>query len=58
MTLARIMPINLAVLRWDEEHGDRDGWRQLRRRWDRTTPRVPSSTAQASPSSAPAAVWR
>jgi hypothetical protein len=45
MTLALIMPINLAVLRWDEEHGDRDGWRQLRRRWDRTTPRVPSSTA-------------
>ena len=25
MTLALNMPINLAVFRWDEEHGDRDG---------------------------------
>ena len=28
------MPINLAVFRWDEEHGDPARWRQLRRRWD------------------------
>ena len=35
MTLALNMPINIAVFRWDEEHGDPDRWRQLRRRWDR-----------------------
>lgn len=35
MTLALNMPINLAVFRWDEEHGDRERWRRLRRRWDR-----------------------
>jgi hypothetical protein len=35
MTLALIMPINVAVFRWDEERGDPDRWRQLRRRWDR-----------------------
>jgi hypothetical protein len=29
------MPINLAVFRWDEEHGDPARWRALRRRWDR-----------------------
>lgn len=34
MTLALNMPINLAVFRWDEEHGDPGRWRQLRRRWD------------------------
>ena len=35
MTLVLNMPINLAVLRWDEEHGDPERWRRLRRRWDR-----------------------
>ena len=35
MTLLLNMPINLAVFRWDEEHGDPERWRQLRRRWDR-----------------------
>ena len=35
VTLALNMPINLAVLRWDEELGDRSRWRRLRRRWDR-----------------------
>lgn len=35
ITLALNMPINVAVFRWDEEHGDPDRWRQLRRRWDR-----------------------
>jgi hypothetical protein len=34
MTLTLNMPINLAVFRWDEEHGDPGRWRQLRRRWD------------------------
>ncbi len=34
MTLTLNMPINLAVFRWDEEHGDPERWRQLRRRWD------------------------
>ena len=34
MTLALNMPINLAVFRWDEEHGNPEQWRQLRRRWD------------------------
>jgi hypothetical protein len=29
------MPINVRVLRWDEEHGDPDEWRRIRRRWDR-----------------------
>lgn len=35
MTLVLNMPINLAVFRWDEERGDPERWRQLRRRWDR-----------------------
>ena len=35
ITLLANMPINLRVLRWDEEHGDPDEWRRLRRRWDR-----------------------
>jgi hypothetical protein len=35
MTLVLNMPINLAVLRWDEENGDPEHWRRLRRRWDR-----------------------
>jgi hypothetical protein len=35
MTLTLNMPINLAVFRWDEEHGDPKRWRTLRRRWDR-----------------------
>ncbi len=34
LTLAGNMPINLAVLRW-QEPGDPQRWRQLRRRWDR-----------------------
>ncbi len=34
MTLVLNMPINLAVFRWDEEHGDPERWRELRRRWD------------------------
>jgi Domain of unknown function (DUF1772) len=35
MTLVLNMPINVAVFRWDEEHGDPERWRRLRRRWDR-----------------------
>jgi Domain of unknown function (DUF1772) len=35
ITLIGNMPINLRVFRWDEEHGDPDEWRRLRRRWDR-----------------------
>lgn len=34
ITLLGNMPINLRVLRWDEE-GDPGEWRRLRRRWDR-----------------------
>jgi len=35
ITLIANMPINLRVLRWDEEHGDPEEWRRIRRRWDR-----------------------
>ncbi len=35
MTLVLNMPINVAVFRWDEERGDPERWRRLRRRWDR-----------------------
>jgi hypothetical protein len=35
MTLALNMPINLVIFRWDEERGDPERWRRLRRRWDR-----------------------
>jgi len=35
ITLVGNMPINVRVLRWDEEGGDPDMWRRLRRRWDR-----------------------
>ena len=35
ITLLGNMPINLRVLRWDEERGDPGEWRRLRRRWDR-----------------------
>lgn len=35
ITLIGNMPINVRVLRWDEEHGDPDEWRRIRRRWDR-----------------------
>lgn len=35
MTLVLNMPINLAIFRWDEQNGEPDRWRQLRRRWDR-----------------------
>ncbi len=33
LTFAGNMPINVAVLRW-EEPGDPHRWRRLRRRWD------------------------
>jgi hypothetical protein len=57
MTLALIMPINLAVFGWDEEHGDPDRWRQLRRRWDRShTARVLLDSAGLALVSA-GAVW-
>jgi hypothetical protein len=50
MTLALNMPINLAVFGWDEEHGDPDRWRQLRRRWDRIhTARVLLGSARLRP---------
>lgn len=35
ITLIGNMPINVRVLRWDEEHGDPEEWRRIRRRWDR-----------------------
>lgn len=35
ITLIGNMPINLRVFRWDEQQGDPDQWRRLRRRWDR-----------------------
>jgi hypothetical protein len=35
ITLVGNMPINLRVFRWDEQDGDPDEWRALRRRWDR-----------------------
>lgn len=35
ITLIANMPLNLRVLRWDEEHGDPEDWRRIRRRWDR-----------------------
>ncbi len=35
ITLIGNMPINLRVFRWDEEHGDPQEWRRLRRRLDR-----------------------
>jgi len=35
ITLLGNMPINLKVFRWDEQRGDPDTWRRLRRRWDR-----------------------
>ena len=35
ITLIGNMPINVRVLRWDEDSGDPDEWRRLRRRWDR-----------------------
>jgi uncharacterized membrane protein YsdA (DUF1294 family) len=57
MTLALNMPINLAVFGWDEEHGDPDRWRLLRRRWDRIhTARVLLGSAGFALVSA-AAVW-
>jgi uncharacterized membrane protein len=34
ITLVLNMPINLAIFRWDEEQGDPERWRRLRRRWD------------------------
>jgi hypothetical protein len=35
ITLIGNMPINLRVFGWDEEHGNPERWRRLRRRWDR-----------------------
>lgn len=35
ITLVANMPINLRVLRWDDQDGDPDRWRCLRGRWDR-----------------------
>jgi hypothetical protein len=35
ITLVGNMPINLQVFRWDEQGGDPEEWRRLRRRWDR-----------------------
>jgi len=35
ITLVGNMPINVRVLRWDEERGDPGEWRRIRRRWDR-----------------------
>jgi Domain of unknown function (DUF1772) len=35
ITLIGNMPINLRVFGWDEQHGDPEQWRRLRRRWDR-----------------------
>jgi Domain of unknown function (DUF1772) len=35
ITLTANMPINLVIFRWDEEAGDPERWRRLRRRWDR-----------------------
>lgn len=35
ITLLGNMPINVRVFRWDEERGDPNEWRRLRRRWDR-----------------------
>ena len=57
IALALNMPTNLAVLRWDEEQGDPDRWRQLRRRWDRTTPRALRDSAGFAFFGA-AAVWQ
>jgi hypothetical protein len=40
------MPINLRVFRWDEERGDPEEWRRLRRRWDRLhSVRIPLDVA-------------
>jgi hypothetical protein len=35
ITLLGNMPINVRVLRWDEQDGDPEEWRRIRRRWDR-----------------------
>lgn len=35
VTLILNMPINVAIFRWDEENGNPERWRRLRRRWDR-----------------------
>lgn len=35
ITLAGNMPLNLKVFGWDEEEGDPEEWRRIRRRWDR-----------------------
>ena len=46
ITLIGNMPINLRVFRWDENQGDPELWRALRRRWDRLhTARVMLDTA-------------
>lgn len=51
ITLIGNMPIHVRVLRWDEEHGDPDEWRRIRRRWDRLHGVRTCSTAPGSPSS-------
>ncbi len=35
ITLVGNMPINVRVLRWDEQRGDPQEWQRIRRRWDR-----------------------
>ena len=46
ITLIGNMPINLRVFRWDEERGDPEEWRRLRRRWDRLhSTRIPLDVA-------------
>lgn len=46
ITLIGNMPLNLRVFRWDEEAGDPDEWRRIRRRWDRLhTVRISLDTA-------------
>lgn len=46
ITLAGNMPINLRVFGWNEQHGDPQEWRRLRRRWDRLhTARIALDTA-------------
>lgn len=58
ITLVLNMPINVAVFRWDEEHGDPGRWRQLRQRWDRIhTARVLLDTTGFALIAA-AVVWR
>ncbi len=46
ITLAGNMPINLRVFGWDEQQGDPQEWRRIRKRWDRLhTARIVLDTA-------------